>query len=189
MADQTLIYVAQPLTTGKVFYRGPLGTTAPTDATTPLAVGFLDHGWVLDEGFTDSPKRTTKKFYGFGGDLIRTVQQRYEETWMLTLCESNINVLKTVFGDANVTQTTSGHRKTTVNHASAPLPFSSFVMDFIDGQKTHRIDVPQGQVTEIGDIKYAHDELVSFKITIDCYKPLGATASVTTFEDEADVTG
>jgi hypothetical protein len=188
MADQTLIYVAQPLSTGKVFYRAPLGTTAPTDATTSLNAAFLDHGWVLDEGFTDSPKRTIKKFYGFGGQLIRTTQQRYEETWMLTLCESNINVLKTVFGDANVTQTTSGHRKTTINHASAPLPQSSFVMDYIDGQKTKRIYIPLGQVTEIGDVKYAHDELVCFKITIDCYVPVGATSSVTEFEDEGDVT-
>lgn len=189
MADSTLVYAANLLSSGKAFYRGPLTTIAPTDATTALNAGFLDHGWVLDDGFTDSPKRTTQKFYAFGGDLIKSVQTRYEETWTLTLVESSLVVLKTVFGDSNVTQTTSGTRKTTINHASPPLPLSSFVMDYIDGQKTKRVYVPVGQVTEIGDVKYAHDSLVSFKITIDCYKPASGGAAVVEYQNEADVTG
>ena len=177
MADSTLVWAATRPADGGVFYRAPLGTTLPTDATSDLSTAFVDHGWLGEEGITLGIVRDTTKHHAFGGDVVKTTQDNYESTLMVTLLESDPDVLETVFGAGNVTLGTSGGSRTiAVRHGSAPLPRLAFVVEMIDGLKTRRLVIQEGQVVNVDDVVYVHSDLVKYTITIDCYKPATGNA-------------
>lgn len=172
MADSTLVWAATRPADGGVFYRAPLGTTLPTDATTDLNAAFIDHGWLGEDGIANGITRDTTKHHAFGGNVVKTTQDNYEETIKVTLLESDPDVLETVFGAGNITLgTSSGSRTILVKHGSAPLPRQAFVAEVIDGLKIRRIIVQEGQVVNVDDVVYVHNDLVKYTITIDCYKP------------------
>lgn len=188
MADSTNIWASTRHADAGTFYRAPLGTTLPTDATAALDQAFEDHGWLGEEGITNALTRDTTKHKSFGGDTVKVTQDNYEETIQVTLLESNPTVLETVFGADNVTVDDSGgHRTVRVDHESAMLPRSSFVVRVIDGQKTRLIVVEEGQVTSVDDIVHVHTDLLAYTITVDVFKPAGGGSAVYELIDEPDV--
>lgn len=188
MADSTVVWASTRPDDAGVLYAAPLGSTAPTNATTALDAAFEDHGWLTDDGIVNEPKRTTSKKYAFGGDVIKVVQERYEETLVFTCAETNPIVLETVFGADNVdVDNTGGHRVVTVEHSSLPLERKMFCAEVIEGSKTRRILVREGQVTEVGAVNHKSTDIAVYKITVDCFKPAGEDAAVVEFIDEPDV--
>jgi len=172
MPDSSIIWAPTRPDSGGVFYRAPLGTTLPTNATTPLNALFTDHGWLGEEGITVSVTRDVQKHYAFGSDLVKTTQGQYAESLQLSLLESDPDVLETVFGPS-VTMGVdgAGNRTIQVNHRSKQLPRSAFVVHTVDGNKTRRLVIQEGAVVDVGDIMYVHNDLLKYTITIDCYKP------------------
>ena len=173
MTDSTLIWAPTRPTDGGVFYRAPLGTTLPTDASAPLDALFMDHGWCGEDGITLMVNRANTKHHAFGSDLVKTTQDNYEESLKLTLLESDPDVLETVFGAHSITLGVDGggNRTIAIAHSSRPLPRSAFVVEVVDGSKIRRIVVQEGMVVDLDDVKYVHNDLLSYTITIDCYKP------------------
>lgn len=173
MTDSTLIWAPTRPTDGGVFYRAPLGTTLPTDASAPLDALFMDHGWLGEDGITLMVNRANTKHHAFGSDLVKTTQDNYEESLKLTLLESDPDVLETVFGAHSITLGVDGggNRTIAIAHSSRQLPRSAFVVEVVDGSKIRRIVVQEGMVVDLDDVKYVHNDLLSYTITIDCYKP------------------
>lgn len=193
MADSKNVWAAGRSSDDEAFFGGPLGTPLPTDAVDVLDEDLEPHGWMGDDGFVNNVKRDVTKHYDFGGSMIKSTQDKYEETVAVTCCESNPVVLKTVFGDNNVTvDFTGGHRKVTIRHDEAPLPRKSYVVRVVDGVKTRMLVIPEGQVTEIGEITWLSSELVQYTLTIDCYQPPAGSnpdnpKGVNEYIDEPDV--
>lgn len=182
MADSGKIWSATIPADGGAVYGAPLGTTLPTDATAALAGGFVDLGWVDEDGVVNAIQRDTTKHYAWGGEVVKVTQGKYEETIKLTLLESTANVLKEVYGQSAVT--TDG-AKTTIEHSPLMLGRRSFVIEFTDEQGTGRIVIREGQVTEVADVNYKHNELTMYQITIDCFRPEAAAAAVVVYLDKA----
>ncbi|DAZ90350.1 phage tail tube protein [Mycobacteroides abscessus] len=190
MANSKNIWAATLHEDGGSFYRAPLGTPLPDDALDVLDAAFKDHGWMGDDGFKVSPKRDTTKHKAFGGSTVKTTQDNYECTVTATIYEQNIVTLKTVFGDSNVTvDYSSGHAKYRVEWSDAQLPRSSFIQRYIDGRKTALNVIEEGQIVEIEDIEYVHDQLVKFTVHIDVYKPESGNPGVYSLIDDPDATG
>lgn len=193
MADSKNVWAAGRSSDDEAFFGGPLGTPLPTDAVDVLDAGLEPHGWMGDDGFVNNIQRDVTKHRDFAGTVIKTTQDTYEETVAVTCCESNPAVLKTVFGDDNVTvDFVDGHRKTAIRHDEAPLPRKSFVVRVIDGVKTRMLVIPEGQVTEVGEITWLSSELVQYTLTIDCFTPRAGEypdnpAAVNEYIDEPDV--
>lgn len=193
MADSSLIWVPNPNSDEECFFRAALGTTLPTEATDVLDPDFWGHGWVDEDGIENAIKRNVTKHKAFGGNVVRTTQDDYEETIKVTFLESNPAVWETVYGTDNVTTDYSaGHRKTTIRHSSDQLERSSFVVRVVDGDRTRMLVVPEGQVTEIDTIKIDHKTLWMYTVTIDCFKPATGTQpdnpeAVNEYLDEPDV--
>lgn len=193
MADSRLIWAPTHNQDDECFFRAELGTTLPTDATDELNPDFWGHGWIDEDGIENAIKRNTTKHKAFGGDVVKTTQDDYEETIKVTFLESNPAVWQTVFGANNVdTDYSSGHRKTTIRHSSDPLERSSFVVRVVDGDRTRMLVVPEGLVAEIDTIKIDHKNLWMYTVTIDCYKPAtgsqpGNPDAVNEYIDEPDV--
>jgi hypothetical protein len=190
MADSTQIWAATRPGDCGVFYRAPLGTALPTLATAPwatLPTAFMDHGWMGDDGMANGMKRDVTDHQAFGGDIVKTTQNKYTETLKVTCFETNPNVLKSVFGDANVIVAGTSHRQITVNHSSLPLLRSVFVWRCIEGSKTRLIMAQTGQIITVDDVVFVNKDLVKYTTTIQCYKPSPTVDAVTELIDEPDV--
>ena len=96
---------AKPKTGGSV-HVAPLGTTLPTDATTALAAAFESLGYISEDGITNSTTRESASIKEWGGSTVLNPQTEFEATYKMTFLDSvDLNVLKAVFGSANVTGT------------------------------------------------------------------------------------
>jgi hypothetical protein len=114
---------------------------------------------------------------------VKTTQDNYTESVKFTLLESNAEVLATVYGADNVTETGD---TIVVEHSSLMKERKSFVIDFIDGDRAGRIVVREGLVVELGDVMYVHKDLTKYELTVDVYKPeTGDNAVVTYFDYSA----
>ena len=161
---------ATNVTTGKRrvdggIYFAPSGTTLPTNATATLANTFKNLGYISEDGVTNSQSRETTEIKEWGGGVVDNPQTGFTDTFQFTLIESlNTDTLKAIYGDANVTES-SGAITVTVKAAEAPS--GVWVIDMIQkGNKLKRIVIPNGKVSELGDVVYKADEAVGYDVTI-----------------------
>lgn len=170
--DVSKIIAGTPLATGGVLI-GDTGSTLPTDATTAADVAFLSAGYVGEDGLTESGSRTTDKKKEWGGRVVRVLQTDYSLTYQFAFLESrNSTVLKTVFGDDNVTTTAAddshGLQQAIKKNADL-IPHKSFIFEMKDGDVKTRVVVPDGQITEVGDITWTNGDLVQYQVTVECF--------------------
>jgi hypothetical protein len=163
--NATNVTVGKPKVGGAVHW-APLGSTLPTDATTALDPAFVDLGYVSEDGLVNnnSPESDTVK--AWGGDTVLSLQTDRPDTFALTLIEAmNDEVLKAIYGSANVTVDNDGN--VTVKATAEDMPSGSWVFDMIlKGGRAKRIVVPNGTISELGEITYKDDEAVGYNITI-----------------------
>ena len=181
MTNAANIVAAAPMATGGVSI-GPLGAALPTDATTALGAALKSAGYIGESGLTESADRSTEKVKAWGGDVVKVVQTDFSTTYTFTFLETlNADVLRTVYGDQNVTVTPASSSKGSlyaVKINADTLPHKSFVFDMRDGDARIRIVVPDGQITEVGEITYSDAEVVGYSVTVEAYRDpvLGANA-------------
>lgn len=161
----TNVSVGKPKTSGAI-YRAPSGTTLPTSTSEDLDEAFVCLGYVSEDGVTNSNEIDSDSIQAWGGDTVLPFQVSRTVSFQFTLIESlNVDVLKTVYGDDNV----SGdlERGITIKANSDELPSSAWIIDMInrDGGY-HRIVIPNATITDIGDISYTDDEAIGYEITI-----------------------
>ena len=150
---------------GGYAYIAPTSATMPTDAATALGDGFLLLGYISEDGITNATERDSEDIKDLNGDTVLTVQTSHGETWQATFIESlNINVLKMVYGDENVTETSGAISITADGKEPAE---KAFVFEMImQNGKAKRIVIPRGKVSELGDIVYRASEAIGYDVTI-----------------------
>lgn len=160
-----------PLATGGVLI-GATTAAAPTDATT-TPTGFTAAGYIGEDGVTESNERSTDRIRAWGGDTVKVVQTEHNVTYQFTFLETlNTDVLKAVYGDDNVTSTAATStvgKLHTINVNAKTLPHKSFVFEVKDGDAKIRIYIPDGQITEVGEITYSDSEVVGYQVTIEAF--------------------
>ena len=147
-------------------YRAPAGSTLPTDATTTLNSAFVPLGYVSEDGLVNSKTLETEGVKDWGGRDVLTLQTDNSDSFQFSLHEIlNLEVLKTVFGDDNVTGTlTTG---ITVRGNAEELGTAAYVIELAlrDGAKK-RIVIPNGSITEMGDVTYSRNAVAGYPITL-----------------------
>lgn len=130
---------------GGAIYSAPTGTALPTDATSALNTAFKCLGYVSDDGIQNSDERKTDDIKAWGGDIINSVQKEKTDTFKYTLAEVlNVDVLKEVYGDANVTGTLD--TGVVVKSNSTELKEHVIVIELVLRDNVlKRIVIPQGK--------------------------------------------
>jgi hypothetical protein len=184
------VVAGKPSSTGGVFI-APIGTTAPTDATTVFAAAFTSAGYIGEDGVTESTETSVEKIKAWGGDPVKVMQTEHSVSFQFTFIETlNSDVLKAVYGDGNVTTTPATGAKGTlhkVNVKSGDLPHKFFAFQVKDGNATVRIVVPDGQITEVGEVTYSDSEVIGYQVTVEAFAGAGGV-KVTKYLDDGVTT-
>lgn len=165
MANSMNVTTGKPRIGGAV-YRAPLGTALPTNAVDALDAAFVDLGFISEDGVTSSNSRESEEIKAWGGTTVLTSQTDYQDTWQAVFIESmNIDVLKMVFGDANVSGAVESG--ITVKANAAELAQASYVFDMVlKGGVLKRVVLPVASISEIGDTTYVDNEAVGYDVTL-----------------------
>lgn len=159
------VSVGKPKVSGGI-YRAPLGTTLPTDATTALNSAFESLGYIAQGGVTNSNTIESEDYRAWGGDVVLSYQTEKTDTFAFGLIEVlNKAVLETVAGASNVTGTLATGITVTVN--AQDLTEYVYVIEMaLRGGAVKRIVIPDGKITEIGDVVYEDEEAISYPVTV-----------------------
>lgn len=148
-------------------YRAPLGTTAPTDASTALPAAWKAFGLLSDDdGISESRDEDSDDKYAYGNILIRTVRSKHKRQIKVTVLEDNA----TVFGILNPGSTAV--TATTVTTRTVKVPGSdigAYLFEAHDGTINKRKCIPRGEVVEVGDEQWTDSDLVARELTINIY--------------------
>lgn len=156
--------------TGAVMY-APLGTTAPTDPTEVWPAGWIDLGYVSEDGIVEAESRDWEEIKAWQNRaIVRRLLTDTEMTWQMTLIENKVDVLAVRHPGSTMTE--SGTAPDTFYQLDIMEPeeaFWTFGFDIVDGDVHHRILIPKGSITEVEDITYANGQAIGYGITIAAY--------------------
>lgn len=151
---------------GGAIWRAATGSTLPTDAVTALDNAFKGLGYCSEDGLVNTNSPSTTDIKAWGGDTVLTLQEEKTDTFQFTLIEVlNVDVLKAVYGSGNVTGTLA--TGITVNANADEPETASWVVDMVlNNNAVKRVVIPNGKISEIGDISYTDSDVIGYEVTV-----------------------
>lgn len=166
--DAKNVTSAKPQIGGAVFV-APLETPLPTDATAELNEAFKNLGFVSDEGLKNNNTASSKETKAWGGATVNSTQTEKTDKFQLELIEAlNVDTLKFVYGDKNVTGTLETGIKIKAGAEESATQILVIDMILKDGI-LKRIVVPLAKLTEMGEISYNDEDGVGYDVTISAF--------------------
>lgn len=165
--------VATNVTTGKpkvggAVYVAPLGTSVPTDTTTALNSAFVSLGYISEDGVINADTTETEKVKAWGGDTVDVIETSRDDKFKFKLIEAlSIDVLKTIYGSANVTGTALTSGVTVKAKAGVSKEYAWVFEMILRGNIAKRIVIPDATISEMEDIVYKDNDATGYGITIE----------------------
>ena len=155
----------------------PLGTTLPTLSSITTSGVSLDNAFTGDEyvsedGLTLTPAMSTTDIKDWSGATVRKVLESFDGTLSWTMISTNASALGIAFGADHVTTqaAATNHGAQIRAELGAHIPEArSWVFLMKDGDARIVIVVPNGQVTEVGEVTFASNAAVGWNVTLSCY--------------------
>lgn len=170
MGSALNVSASKPATSGAI-YRADLSTSLvlPTDATTTVASDFKSLGYIGEDGVTNNNSATSESVKAWGGETVLTTQTEKNDTFACKLIEAlNVEVLKAVYGDDNVTGDLSTGITVKANATEQVTKAWVFDMVLKDGA-LKRVVIPNGAISEVGEVVYKDDEVIGYDVTITAF--------------------
>jgi hypothetical protein len=146
--------------TGAV-YGAPTGTALPTSATASLNAAFEELGYLTEDGIRENNGSEVTDIKAWqNAAVVRSIQTSHTLTYHMTFMETSDQVLETFYGN---------YENGTVEIRGELGVRQSWVLHVEDGDDLRRIVIPDGQVTETGEVAYVNGEAVTYPVTITCF--------------------
>lgn len=163
-------------TTGAILH-APIGTTLPslssiTSSGVTIDQAFTGNEYVSEDGLTLAPSVSTTEIKDWSGATVRKVLESFDGTLSWTMISTNKGAMDVAFGSKYVSSNAAtGTHGTQVQAAlGAHLPDAlSWVFLMKDGNDRTVIVVPNGQVTEVGEVTFASNAAIGWQVTLTCY--------------------
>lgn len=153
---------------GGYFFLAPLGTTLPTDNSTPLDAAFLNMGFLGEDGVSFSDSSDATNFFDLNGDTVDVSNGSIEKTFTVTFIEIKKDSLAVLRGSANVTDNTG--LITAYDKGFNDTEYVGCLELLLkNGRKWRRV-VPQCKTGELGDMTITYSELVGRETTFNVIK-------------------
>lgn len=160
------VTAGKPMITGAV-HVAPVGTTLPTACSTALDASFVDIGYISSDGIKNDISRSGASIRAWGGDEVLNIQNEVNDIWTFTMIEAkNINVLKQVFGEENVTADNDGNVTIKVNSKERKMFSWVFDMLLSDGSAKRSV-LPNAKITNVSEVTYSDSAAVGYTSTLD----------------------
>lgn len=143
----------------------------PTTAGATLSADYKCLGYISEDGVKNGIKKESDKVKAWGGDVVLVLNKGMEDTFGFKMIEMlNEDVLKSVFGDSNVTiteATSSTPKSIAVNVNGSDQVEAVWIIDMLmRGGNPKRIVIPYGTISDIGDIVYKDDDAAGYDVTL-----------------------
>jgi hypothetical protein len=149
-------------------YVAPLGTAAPTTASSALPPAFVGLGYISDDGLTETYDESLEDIMAWqGAAKVRKVTSESEATLQCLLIQTSKAAIE-LYHKGSVIET-DGETGFMVKVKSPAPDLRSMVFDVIDGNVHNRIYIPRAEVTERGDMTYSSSDAIGFDITVTAY--------------------
>lgn len=147
-------------------FRAPVGTAAPVDTTTALAVAWTALGFMDGEaGIVRAMDESSDNLRVWGGTIVDSTSEFNGQTFQFTAAEDNAVVFGLIYEGSAAPVTATG---TETRVAKIPSRGEhAFVIELRKPGKTKRIVIPRAKVAEVGDRTEAETELPTVELTIN----------------------
>jgi hypothetical protein len=152
--------------TGELF-SAPTGSTAPTDSSTALDAAFLGHGYVSDDGVTETWDDSVDTIVAWqNATTVRASRTESTMTLACTLLQTRGSNLELFYPGSSV-EANGDEYKIEVKPPTSDR--RAFVLNVIDGDDVIRIYVGNGELTDRGDVPYKNGDAVMYPVTITAF--------------------
>lgn len=165
----TNVSTGKPKIAGAVFV-GKIGTaTAPKGESVAEDTNFTCLGYVSEDGLSNSNELNVSAIKAWGGSIVYRSLSELNDEFKLVLIESeNEDVLKTVYGENNVTKSEAGVIEVDVKAEDPEEKIWVFELE-LRGGKTKQIVVADGAITSREEITYNDTDAIGYGITVSAY--------------------
>jgi hypothetical protein len=152
--------------TGELF-SAPVGTTAPTDSSTALDAAFTGHGYVSDDGVTETWDDSVDTIVAWqNATTVRASRTESTMTLACTLLQTRGSNLELFYPGSSV-EANGDEYKIEVKPPTSDR--REFVLNVVDGDDLIRIYVGNGELTDRGDVPYKNGDAVMYPVTITAF--------------------
>lgn len=123
-------------------------------------------GYISEDGVTFTTDTDSEGHNDWGGSEVARDLTSYADSAQMTFIQSSVAVLKTIYGDANVTE--SGATVTIRHNRNFTDPHVYVFDSVISSTKVLRNVIPIGQAFERDDVSYNSSDLLGYTPTITC---------------------
>lgn len=150
-------------------YLAPVGTTAPTDLDTAWAAGWMDLGYLSEDGVSMEYSTDTTDINAWQSlSPVRKVLTSVDMTLGFTAIELKTATVKLYFPSSTMTDVSGTVHKLAI--PAAPEPDERAIgLEWLDGDIKNRLVIARGEVTERGAITIGRSDAVGLEMTISAY--------------------
>lgn len=144
---------------------GATDATLPTDAKSAIDAAFKSLGYISEDGLTNITDTDSTDHKEWGGTVIKSEMTSYAESYQASFLESRESVLKTVYGDKNVTSDGAGG--ISVKHNGNFTEERAYIFEsLITATLIKRTVIPRGSIVERDDVAENSEDLLAYTPTI-----------------------
>ncbi|MFJ4808489.1 phage tail tube protein [Streptomyces longwoodensis] len=166
-------------------YIAQKGTTAPTDLDTAWGSGWVDLGYLSDDGVEMTYSTDTEDVNAWQSlSPVRKILTGVDMTLGFTCIELKTSTVTLYFPSATMTDVSVGVHKLSI--PAAPSPDERAIgLEWVDGDIKNRLVIARGEVTNRDSITLARSGAVQLPMTVSAYADTAPEIAVWLSNDPA----